>query len=353
MKKLRKFLICLFVLVLFGCGTVKQYTAYTIYPIGYLLDRIAGDRINAISVQNNNDMVQVAQFSANGKEILDDSFVFFHIGNIEPYLSVYSNDIEESGVSKIDLSTLNAVYKFQRYTLVYVDGNDTYVEGPFYEGDVFSEIDTDDLDLFLWLNPIGMLSMAKDIYLYLSSNYAEEAAFFKNNYDKLENDLIALDAAYQSLSSRLKAANKTIKFVSMTPSFSNWQKDYGFQVYPICISKYGALPSDEELAIIKARIVADGVEYIAYESNIPEDMLNLFTQLESELNLKRVNLNNISSLTVSQMNDNKDYMSLMYDNLGVLENMATSIIEASNNQEDNTTQEEDKQEEDDNETSTN
>ena len=56
-------------------------------------------------------------------------------------------------------------------------------------------------------------------------------------------------------------------------------------------------------------------------------MLNLFTTLESELELKRVNLSNISSLTLSQRNDNKDYMSIMYDNLSVLENMATSVIE--------------------------
>lgn len=327
MKIIKKLLITLMIMLLCACSSVKQYTAYTIYPIGYILNRIAGDRINAVSVQGNNTIVQVAQLNDNYQEILDNASVFFHIGSLEPYIDIYEDEIKQSKVNDVDLSTLNAVYEFKRYTLVYVDGKDTYIEGPFYEGDVFEEIDVDKLDLFLWLNPIGMLSMSKDVYEYLASNYVEEAAYFKDNYEKLENDLIALDAAYQSLSRKLIKENKVIKFVSMTPSFSNWQKDYGFQVYPICLSKYGALPSEEEIEIIKNRIIADDVKYIAYEPNISEDMLNLFTALESELELKRVNLSNISSLTLSQRNDNKDYMSIMYDNLSVLENMATSVIE--------------------------
>ena len=330
MKIIKKLLIIIMVLFLGACSNVKQYTAYTIYPIGYILNRIAGEKINAISVQGINSIVQVAQLNDNYKEILDNASVFFHIGSLEPYIDIYQEEIKESGVNEFDLSSLNAVYEFKRYTLVYIDGKDSYIEGPFYEGDIFEEIDTDKLDLFLWLNPIGMLSMSKDIYEYLSSNYVEEAAYFKENYQKLESDLIALDASYQALSRRLKKEDKTIKFVSMTPSFSNWQKDYGFQIYPICLSKYGALPNEEEIEIIKNRIIADEVEYIAYEPNISEEMLSLFTELESDLNLKRVNLSNISSLTLSQRNDNKDYMSLMYDNLGVLESMATSIIENDN-----------------------
>ena len=29
----------------------------------------------------------------------------------------------------------------------------------------------------------------------------------------------------------------------MTASFGNWQKTYGFQVYPVILAKYGALPN--------------------------------------------------------------------------------------------------------------
>ena len=327
MKSLRKIITALLVLLLCGCGSVRQYTAYTIYPVGYLLNRICGDKIQAVSVQND-AMVEVAKIKANYQETLDDSIVFFHVGELEPYLSIFEEEIYSSGAELVDLSILNAVYRFQRYSLVYVDGKNTYVEGPFYDDDLFKEIDTDDLDLFLWLNPIGMLSMGKDIYEYFSSNYVEEADYFKANYEALESELIALDASYQNLSRKLRNEQLILRFVSMTPSFSNWQKDYGFQIYPVCLSKYGALPSDAELEIIKAKIKADGVEYIAYEPNIPDDMYQLMKELENELALKPITLSNISSLTSSQNADGKDYMSLMYENLNTLEGVVSNMIEA-------------------------
>ena len=315
--------------MLTGCIETKRYIAYSVYPVGYLINRIAGDKVNTISIQTD-EMVQVSNIVDNYEEILKDSTYFFHIGKLEPYLDLYSNEITETGVEIVDLSVLNSIYKFQRYTLVYVDGKESYVEGPYYNSELFDKIDTNDNDLMLWMDPIGMLSMANDIYQLLSTNYVEGATAFKDNYSKLESDLIGLDASYQNLSTRLKKENKTIKFVSISASFGNWQKAYGFQIYPVCLSKYGALPSDEELEIIKKRIIDDEVKYIAYEPNMTEDMLNLFNQLETELGLTRVNLNNVSSLTVSQSANNKDYLSLMYENLNVLENMATDIITVNN-----------------------
>ena len=123
------------------------------------------------------------------------------------------------------------------------------------------------------------------------------------------------------MASQIKNEGKSIKFVSISASFGNWQKAYGIAVYPVCLSKYGALPSDGELAVIKERIKNDGVKYIAYEPNMTEEMTELFNELEDELGLIRVNLNNVSSLTAAQVANNADYLSLMYENLSVLENM--------------------------------
>ena len=212
----------------------------------------------------------------------------------------------------------------KRYTPVIVDGKVSYVEGPYYEGDVFNEIDTYDLDPFIWLSPSGMYCMAKDVYEYLANNYVEQSAYFEDNYKQVADELIALDASYQALAARLVKENKTIKFVSMTGSFGCWQKDFGFQVYPVCLSKYGALPSDAQLEIIKTRIRNDDVRFIAYEPNMPDEMMELMVKLEEELGLKRITLRNISSLTSTQIESGKDYLSLMYENLSVLESIATS-----------------------------
>lgn len=331
MKHIKKLAILLSVLlILVGCSASKTYISYTIYPIGYLLNRIGSNKINTISVQNN-VLVEVAQVKRateeepGFKEIIDNSTYFFHIGELEPYLDIYGDDVDNSEANVIDLAVLNAIYKFKRYTILPSNVEKKWDELPYYDGDTFNTIDTYSLDLFLWLDPIGMLSMAKDIYTTLSSNYVEQSAFFGENYKKLESDLISLDAEYQKLSKKLKNENKEIKFVCMTPSFGSWQIAYGFQVYPVCLSKYGTLPNAEQLQIIKDRIMKDNVKYIAYEPNMTSEMTELFNQLESELGLVRVNLSNISSLTPSQMENGKDYLSLMYENLSVLENISVSI----------------------------
>lgn len=312
-------------LLLCGCATSKQYTAYTVYPIGYLLNRIGGNRINPISIQDNS-MIQTASPTPEASTIVEDSSVLFYIGGLEPYMDLYEQDIEETGVDMVDLSILNALYDFKRYTPVLVNKSLTFVEGNYYDGEIFQEIDTYNLDPYIWLSPIGMLSMAKDINEYLCANYVEQSEFFEERYEKLVDELIALDAAYNALSLELINANESIKFVSMSASFGCWQKDYGFQTYPVCLSKYGALPSQAQLELIKQRIREDNVKYIVYEPNMSEQMTELFIELEEELDLKRVTLNNISSLTSSQIEAGKDYMSLMNENLSILKNMATQNI---------------------------
>ena len=328
MRCLKKLLSLLLIICLAACGKnniTRSYHVYSVYPIGYLLNRIGGDRIMSVSIQNSAH-VQNAVLADDYKNILDNALYFYYINGLEPYLDLYGDDIDNSGVSKVDLSN-SSIYAFKRYTPVNVGGTLNYVESNFYEGDVFDDLDTYTNDLYLWLNPIGMLSMAKQIYNNLATNYAEQSAYFTDNYLELENDLISLDAAYQNLASSLLKEGKTIKFVSLTPSFTSWQKAYGIEVYPVCLSKYGALPTESQLKIIKQRIIDDDVKYIVYEPNMSEEMMTLFSSLESELGLKRVNLSNISSLTVTQQSDNKDYLTIMYENLAVLENIAISISE--------------------------
>ena len=85
---------------------------------------------------------------------------------------------------------------------------------------------------------------------------------------------------------------------------------------------------NEQLEVIKNRIRSDEVKFIAYEPNMPEKMQELCTQLEEELGLKRITLRNISSLTNSEIESGKDYLSLMYENLSVLESIASSAQES-------------------------
>ena len=310
----------------YGCYSTRQGILYTVYPIKFMVEYIGGTNIPNDTIQDNNN-IQCATIKEDVNELINNHYIYFHIGTLEPYYSVIKTRLNESQIKNVDLATMNTIYKFKRYTVIRNEEGKTYLEEPYYSGDIFNKIDVEQNDLYLWMDPIVMISMSKVIYNELLAMYPADSNKLKDNLDDLEEELINLDARYQALSASLDSNDEEIKFVSMTPSFGSWQKAYGFGIYPIVLSKFGVLPNAEQKAAIKARILNDGVEYIAYEPNMTNDMAQLFYEFEEELGLKRVELSNLSSLTEAEDDQGKNYLSVMYENLQVLETMRTKRSE--------------------------
>lgn len=321
-RKTARFFLCLCLTVgLSSCTKVRRTRiAYTVYPIGYIISRLSGTSIPYQSVQNTGyEMVMNATICPDFESRLSRSSVFFHIGNLEPYYEVFEKKIEKTGVHIMDLSQGNAVYDYGRYEQEEEDGF-SFTTVPYYSDSCFSETDALKKDLYLWLDPIAMLSMSREIRDWLISEYPINRKQYETNYTSLENDLIALDAQYQNLVADNSASG--ISIVTMSPSFGCWQKSYGIQVYPVVQSRYGVLPDEEQIQAIEKRIRQDGVSYIAYESNMNEETTALFTRIQNDCDLKRIELSNISCLSENEELEGKDYLSLMYQNLSVLKELA-------------------------------
>ncbi|NBK98169.1 MAG: zinc ABC transporter substrate-binding protein, partial [Erysipelotrichia bacterium] len=252
-KKILTVIISCMLLMLSGCKPSTPSVSVTIYPIRYLVERIGGSyvKVDTISQQG---AIQSASIKKDFLKQLENNKVLFYIQELEPYFDVYASDIRSSGIDLVDLASKSVFYKFQRYRTTFSEGQSVAVESDYYDGDVFKNIDIYKDDPMIWVDPIAMISSAEIIRDYLIEQYPEYQAAFEANYKELELDLTRLDVEYQEL----KNSESEIAFVSMTPSFGPWQKAYGIQVYPICLSKYGALPSKEQLAIIKQRIIDDG-----------------------------------------------------------------------------------------------
>ena len=169
-----------------------------------------------------------------------------------------------------------------------------------------------------------MLSMAKTIHQNLVELYPERKKLYDQHLAFLENELISLDAKYQDLANQLVKEKKRIAFVSVTSSFGSWQKAYGFEIYPLVLSKYGVLPNRKQLDFIKEKIKQNKVHYIVHEENLSQEMEDLYQKVKKELNLKEVSLSNLSSKPVTDKNKQKDYVSIMYENYNHLVNMVES-----------------------------
>ena len=314
-KKILKLICVLFMICqLSGCKIQAAKVCATNYPVYYLINRIGQSYVEPCNLSNN-QLIQVAGISDTFEQDIDEAQVIFTISSLEPYYPIYNDEFARSTSKIIDLAHTSAIYKFNRYTTTMVDNQQVVVESKYYDGDIFNQIDQYNSDVILWMDPISMMSMAKTIAETLSELYPEYEKDFMSRYDEIEIELATLDTEFQNI----KLSQKEVSFVSVTPSFGNWQKSYGFKVYPLILSKYGALPSDNQLEIIIERIKRDGVKYIAHEENLTEEMEALYQKVKKECNLKEMKLNNISSISKTAEENNMNYISLMYENLSQIE----------------------------------
>ena len=316
MKKILLILssIVLILSTLSGCKLSVLNVGVTTYPIQYLVNRIAQDKVNVIQYSVGPTITRT-QIRDDYKDLLETTDVVFHFGKLEPYLAVYLTEFQNSSAQLIDLTSNAGVYKFQRYTVTQVSDRQVTLEDTYYNSNLFKDINLYDKDPMLWLDPITMISMAGTVKDWLVEKFPEERNLFNTNYELLKEELARMDADYQEL------WKQDISFVSVTPSFGNWQKAYGIQVYPLIISRFGVLPTADQLSIIKERIKADGVKLIVHEPNLSEDMEALYQSIKTELELESIELHNLAFLSEKDITDNKNYMTIMFENLNTLEGL--------------------------------
>ena len=297
-----------------GCKLSMLQIGVSTYPVEYLVKRIAKDKVNVVMLSEGTIISRVTAI-ADFKTAIDKLDVFFQMGQLEPFISTHVEDIQKSNVKVVDLVGTSAVYAFKRYTNSVIGNQVISVTSPYYDGTEFSTIDMYETDPYLWLDPITMTSMASTIKKWQISAYREEQASDDATYSDQEVELANMDANYQPIRS------KDISIVTITPAFGNWQKAYGVKVYPVILSRYGALPNAAQLALIKAKIKSENVQYIVKDPLMTEDMLVLYETLKADLGLDEISLHSLAFLSADDTENKRDYMTIMYDNLDVLKSI--------------------------------
>ena len=299
---------------LYGCENKRATITTTVYPVKYIVEQLAGNKVD-VEYLTADVFIQRAGMVDNYQEILEKTTLFVYIGELEPYMDIYEIDIQSYDYDIINLATLSAIDLFRRYTTIYTEnGMKVITDGDYYEGDEFSLVDVYNKDPFIWLDPIAMSSIASTIKSWLQEKYPEDTLYYENNFKSLQADLVRMDAEFQALNNL-----RGIKIVTIGATFGNWQKAYGVEVFPLVLSKYGVLPTEKQLKLIKETIQENEVEYIAYDETLPDDYLELGDRITEELGLTRIKLSSLTRLSDTDREKNKDYMTIMYENLNVLE----------------------------------
>lgn len=266
-------------IVLSGCNKkedVAALTVYTsVYPTEYILDYLYGDNIAVTSIYP--DGTDFKKYDLT-KTQLDE----YSIND----LFVYNSTISKEKNYAVELLNRNKKIKIIDASL-----------GMSYENDVTET----------WLNPSSFLMMASNIKEGLKEyiNESIEIDKINNNYNDLQLSLTKMDAELKSI-----VSNSSKKTIVVSSDAFLFLKKYGFDVISI---EENANLTDKVLLEVENLLSKKSINYIFLKDNDEES--ETIKKLKKKYNFSTARLNTLSNISTQDRLDNKDYESIMYDNI--------------------------------------
>ena len=262
-----------------GRDKMEDITIYTTnYPSYFITKRLYGKYSNVKSIYPNG--VNINEYDLTDKQIKDfssgDLFIFNGLSKEKNYISQMRKN--NSNLKIID-TTLSMEYNY--------DMNE------------------------LWLDPSNLLMMAQNIKTgfkeYIDSYYLNNK--INSNYDSFKIEASNLDAKIKEI-----VSNSSIKTIVTSSNMFKYLEKYGLKVYVLD-------ENDSNIEITAAevrRLIKNGtIKYIFIKNNEEENdtIKNLVTK--GAVIQKWHTLETLSEIDA---NENKDYFTIMNENLELLKN---------------------------------
>lgn len=283
MKKKLLILAALLLISLTGCfkrDNLEGITIYTTaYPIEYITNRLYGEHSEVFSIYP--DGINISDYTLTEKQIKDYSkgslFIFNGLSPEKDYVIPMFN--HNKNLKIIDTSlTLEYNHEMEE----------------------------------LWLNPSNFLMLAQNIRNglkeYINNHYLKTE--IDENYENLRVEISNIDAKLKLITD--STDNKTIVVSNDVYKFL---EKYNFNV--ISLEENDNL-TEKTVATVKSFIKNGKINYIFLKQN--EEANNTIKEIQKETGVQLVTLHSLSNLSDAERKEQKDYISLMNDNIELLKN---------------------------------
>ncbi|MEG0266673.1 MAG: metal ABC transporter substrate-binding protein [Bacilli bacterium] len=283
MKKIINVLLILAIsLSVTGCfksDTMEDITIYTtVYPIEFITAKLYGDYGTVKSIYPDGVMTQ--EYSLTKKQIKDYSdselFIFNGLNNEKEYVSKF---FEKNSKIKIIDSTSSM--------------------------EVLNRTEE------LWLNPSNLLMIAQNIKNgfseYVNNHYIINT--IEQNYEDLKIEISNLDASIS-----LIVENSNSKTIIVSDDLFNFLSKFGFNV----ISLDQDTTTEKAIATAKELLTNGECNFIFAPNN--EELNESVKKVVSATNAKISYLHTLSNITETERNNNKDYITIMKENIEAIKN---------------------------------
>jgi zinc transport system substrate-binding protein len=285
-------------------GTLNLYT--TMYPLEYFTERIGGKHVEVSSIiPPGADAHTYEPSTKKMVEISDgDGFIYNKLESDE-FSSSVADTLKEENVPIVDAAKDVAYTHSEEHE----KGNEDEHEeehGHEEEGHEHGS-----LDPHIWLDPVLAQHMADNIYKGLAKLKPAAKEDFKKNHEALIKDLKELDSSFKS---KVENAPKD-SFIVSHAAYGYWAERYGLEQIAISGLSPSHEPSQHQIENIIENAKKEKIRYILFEENVNNKVAAV---INKEVGAKTMTLHNLETLTKDDLKENRDYLSIMKENIETL-----------------------------------
>lgn len=307
-----------------GCKPVDDedtnvvYT--TVYPLQYIINGIAGDTVEVKRVPGSTNSGHNDELHWTGKEIIDmlkSDLLIYVDGGYDNYIANSIDSVFNDGDVKLFNLSENIMYNEVCYSHEHNhDDEDEEHDEPLVDPISMCEENMLSDDPHFWLDPGKMADAAEVIKDQLIEAFPENTELYESNYVALKALLDTLDEDFNTL---LSVATKPIITTNML--FNYWHSSYELEIISLSADAHNSEVVPSEVIEFVHEAVEHEIHYILYEANTnsPTGDLVLEQLLLEDATATSAELHSLANLTTEQEENGVTYLTLMYENLSILE----------------------------------
>ncbi|MGM0854640.1 MAG: metal ABC transporter solute-binding protein, Zn/Mn family [Bacillota bacterium] len=176
------------------------------------------------------------------------------------------------------------------------------------EEEAHDEHDHGDYDPHVWLDPSRANHLAANIRDALVELRPEEKETFQRNYKALQKDL---DDLHHEFEEAVSGKDHPEILVSHA-AYGYWEDSYGIEQLAVSGLSPTDEPSQKELKDMIETAKEHQIKYVIFEQNVTPRIAKI---VQNEIKAEPLKVHNLSVLTDEDIEENKDYLSLMKENI--------------------------------------
>ncbi len=298
-------------------GTLTIYT--TMYPLEYFTERIGGKHVEVSSIIPPG--ADAHTYEPSTKKMVEitegDAFVYNKLESDE-FSSSVADTLKEEDMPIIDGANGITYHESDEHVDEQKDehADEHKDEHGSHEGeekghDEEAHDDHGSIDPHIWLDPVLAQQMADNIYNGLVKLKPDAKEAFKKNHEALISDLKELDSSFKT---KVENAPKN-SFIVSHAAYGYWAERYGLEQIAISGLSPSHEPSQQQIQTIIENAKKEKTNYILFEENVNNKVAAM---IKKEVGAETMTLHNLETRTKKDIQNNRDYLTIMQDNIDTL-----------------------------------